>query len=319
MAKPKVLVTRKIPDIGINLLRKSCDVTVNPKDRPLSKQELLKMVKGKDALLCLLNDTIDKSVIKANPNLKVIANYAVGYNNINLKDTGNIPVTNTPGVLTDAVADLAIGLMLAASRRIAESDRYTRTGKYKGWAPLLLLGQQMYGKTLGIIGLGRIGKAVAERASGFKMKILYYDALGRNADFEKTCNARYAQLPDLLKQADMMTIHVPLLPSTIHLIGKKEFGMMKRTAILVNTSRGPVIDEKALVSALKSKKIGGAALDVYEKEPKLSPGMNKLNNITIVPHIGSATIEARDAMAELAAKNILNVLAGKPALTPVKK
>ncbi len=318
MAKPKVLVTRKIPEAGLSLLRKKCQITINPHDRPLTRKELLSMVKEKDAILCLLNDKIDQEFINANPNLKIIANYAVGYDNIDLKATGNIPVTNTPDVLTDAVADLALALMLAASRRVVESDKFLRTGKYKGWKPFLLLGPSFAHKTIGILGLGRIGKAVAKRARGFDMKVVYYDAF-RDSNFEIETKTEFVTLGELLKTSDYISIHVPLLPTTKHLISTKQFNMMKRTAVLVNTSRGPVIDEKALVQALKQKKIFAAGLDVFENEPLLAPGLAKLENVVIVPHIGSATVEARDAMAELAANNILAVLDGKPPLTPVKK
>ena len=318
MIKPKVLVTRKIPEAGLSLLRKKCQVTINSHDRPLNRKELLNMVKGKDAILCLLNDKIDQEVINANPNLKIIANYAVGYDNIDLKATGNIPVTNTPDVLTDAVADLALALMLSASRRIVESDKFLRTGKYKGWKPFLLLGPSFAHKTIGILGLGRIGKAVAKRARGFDMRVVYYDAF-RDSNFEIETKTEFVKLEELLKTSDYISIHVPLLPTTKHLISTKQFNMMKKTAVLVNTSRGPVIDEKALVQALKQKKIFAAGLDVFENEPLLTQGLAKLDNVVIVPHIGSATVEARDAMAELAAKNILAVLDGKPPLTPVKK
>ncbi len=315
---PKVLVTRKIPEAGLRLLRQKCQLTINKHDRPLTRKELLGMVKGKDAILCLLNDKIDQEVINANPNLKIIANYAVGYDNIDLKATGNIPVTNTPDVLTDAVADLAFILMMAAARRLVESDKFLRQGKYKGWKPDLLVGQAFAGKTLGILGLGRIGKAVAKRSRGFDMKVVYYDAF-RDSNFEAETNIEFVSLDILLKTADFISIHVPLLPVTRHMISTKQFNMMKKTAILVNTSRGPVIDEKALVQALKSKRIFAAGLDVFENEPNLSPGLTKLDNAIIVPHIGSATVEARNAMAELAAKNILAVLDGKQPLTPVKK
>ena len=320
--KPKVFVTRKIPDAGLKLLKKHCKVKVYSKDRVIPENELIKNVKWCDALLCLLTDKINKKVLDANPNLKIVANYAVGYDNVDIKyaTTKKIPVTNTPGdFITDAVAEHTFGLMLAITKRIVESDKYVRAGKYKGWAPMLLLGAEMRGKTIGIVGLGRIGSGVAERAShGMGAKVIYYD-IKRNLKFEKKYHAKKATLTNLLKKADLVTVHVPLLKSTHHLIGKKELAMMKKTAYLINTSRGPVIDEKALVQALQKKKIAGAALDVYEKEPLLTRGLKKLKNVILTPHTASATIEARSEMSVLAAENILAVLDGKKPKTLVNK
>ncbi|PIN87891.1 D-glycerate dehydrogenase [Candidatus Woesearchaeota archaeon CG10_big_fil_rev_8_21_14_0_10_32_24] len=309
MQKPKVFVTRKIPDKGLKLLQEYCEVKIHPHDHIISKKELLVGVKWCDALLCLLTDKIDKSVIDANPNLKMISNYAVGYNNIDVKYAASkkIPVGNTPGVLTDAVAEHTFALMLAITKRIAESDQFTKKGKYKGWAPMLLLGTELKGKTLGIVGSGRIGTGVAERAKGLGMNVIYYD-LQKNLLIERKVKAKKESLTNLLKHADVVSVHVPLLPSTHHMIGTKELALMKKTAYLVNTSRGPIIDEKTLVTALKKKQIQGAALDVYENEPELSHGLNKLNNVVLTPHTASATIEARQAMSEIAAKNILGVL-----------
>lgn len=318
--KPKVFVTRKIPDAGLKLLKKRCKVKVYSKDRVISEADLIKGVKWCDALLCLLTDKINKKVLDANPKLKIVANYAVGYDNIDVKYAASkgIPVTNTPNILTDSVAEHTFALMLAVMKRVVESDQYTRAGKYKGWAPMLFLGAEMKGKTLGIIGLGRIGSGVAERAShGMGAKVIYYD-IKRNLKFEKKYHAKKATLTNLLKKADIITVHVPLLKSTHHLIGRKEFAMMKKTAYLINTSRGPVIDEKALVSALKTKRIAGAALDVYEKEPLLTRGLRKLKNVILTPHTASATLEARQAMSALAAENILAVLNGKKPKTLVE-
>ena len=323
MPKPKVFVTRKIPDSGLKLLKKYCQVKIHPHDHVISKKELIKGIKWCDALLCLLTDKIDKSIINANPNLKIISNYAVGYNNIDVKhaQSKKIPVGNTPGVLTDAVAEHTFALILAITKRIAESDQFTKKGKYKGWAPMLLLGTELKGKTLGVVGLGRIGAEVAEKAvKGMDMNVLYHN-VSKKPKFEKKYGAKKVSLQTLLKKSDVVTVHVPLLPSTRHMVGKKELALMKKTAYLVNTSRGPVIDEKALVSALKKKQIKGAALDVFENEPKLSPGLNKLDNVVLTPHIASATIEARQAMSEIAAKNILGVLFKKfksPSLVKVK-
>jgi len=309
----KVFVTRKIPHVGTDLLKKKHTVRVYAKDNVISRKELLVGVKWCDALLCLLTDKIDGKIMDANPNLKVIANYAVGYNNIDVKAATQrkIPVTNTPGVLTDAVADLACTLLLSVARRIPESDKFVRANKYKGWEPMLMLGGDTRGKTLGIVGSGRIGSAVAERMyKGFGMHVIYSD-IKKNPKFEKVCKGKFTSLANLLKNADFVSVHVPLLPSTRHLISAKQLKLMKKSAYIVNTSRGPVVDEKALVSALKRKQIAGAALDVYEEEPKLAPGLTKLDNVVLTPHTASATLNTRGAMSEIAAKNVLAILSGK--------
>ena len=313
MPKPKIFVTRKIPESGIKLLQKSCHVKIYPKDQVIPKDELIKEVKQCDALLCLLTDKIDKEVIDANHKLKIISNYAIGFNNIDVAyaTKKGIPVTNTPGkAIVDAVAEHTIALLFAITKRIVEADQFMRAGKYKTWEPLLLLGMELVEKTIGIVGLGRIGSGVAQRAKAMGMKIVYYD-VKRNADFEREFSAQYLSLNNLLKSADVVSVHVPLLPTTKHLIGTKELSLMKKTAYLINTSRGPVIDEKALVQALKQKKIAGAGLDVYEFEPKLATGLTKLQNVVLTPHIASATIEARSEMSKDAAENILAVLQGK--------
>ncbi|MBI3931667.1 MAG: D-glycerate dehydrogenase [Chloroflexi bacterium] len=319
--KPKVFITRKIPESGIALLREYCQVRVYPRDRVAPREELVKGVKWCHALLCLLTDSIDRELISAGPTLRVIANYAVGFDNIDIKAATerNIPVTNTPEVLTDAVAEHTFALMMAIARRIPESDRFTRAGKYQGWEPMLLLGTELKGKTLGIIGPGRIGAGVAQRAAtGMGMNILYFDVT-RNLQFEKMYNAKFAKIDDILTKADFITIHVPLLPTTRHLIGAEQLQMMKPTAYLINTSRGPVIDEKALVKTLKKRGIAGAALDVYEFEPKLSAGLKRLDNVVLTPHTASGTYETRAAMSELAARNILDVLRGKTPQNLVNK
>ena len=282
MAKPVVFVTRNIHPSGIKLIKKHAKVKIYPKDKIIPRRVLIKEVKKADILLSLLTDKVDQKVIDANPNLKIIANYAVGFNNINIgyaKQKG-IPVSNTPSkLISESVAEHTMALMFALTKRIVEADRFTRRGGYRGWSPTLLTDIELAGKTLGIVGLGRIGSEVAERAvHGMGMKVLYYD-IRRNPKFEKRFKAKYAPLNTLLKKSDVVTLHVPLLKSTHHLIGKKELGLMKKTSYLINTSRGPVIDEKELVKALKSKKLSGAALDVYEFEPKLSRGLNKLNNV----------------------------------------
>ncbi len=319
--KPRVFITRKVPEAGINLLKQHCQVKVHTGDGVIPRDELINGVKWGDALLCLLTDRIDEEVISANPNLRVIANYAVGFDNIDVKaaTARSIAVTNTPEVLTDAVAEHTFALMMAIARRIPESDRFTRAGKYQGWEPMLLLGTELKGKTLGVIGLGRIGAGVAGRAAGgMGMNIIYNDTQ-RNLQFEETYQARFAQIDDLLREADFITIHLPLIPSTRHFIGRKQLELMKNTAYLINTSRGPVVDERALVDALKKKKIAGAALDVYEFEPELSAGLAELDNTVLTPHTASATYETRAAMSELAARNILDVLRGKEPQNLVNK
>lgn len=313
MKKPDTYVTRILPEAAINLLREHCKVEINPEDRVLTRKELIKKVKGRDAVLCLLTDTIDKDVLEAaGPQCRIFANYAVGYNNIDVEaaTARGIVITNTPGVLTDATADIAWALLFSVSRRIVESDKYTREGKFRGWGPMLFLGRDITGKTLGIIGAGRIGSNFAKKSKGFEMKILYND-IRPNDEFEKETGAAYVSKEFLLKESDFISIHVPLLPSTRHLIGEKEFKFMKKTAVLINTSRGPIVDEKALVKALKKGAIWGAGLDVYENEPALEPGLIEFDNVVIVPHIASATIETRTNMGLMAVKNILAVFKGE--------
>lgn len=310
--KPSVFITRKIPSVAIDMLNKYCNVDINEEDRVLEKKELIEKVKGKDGVLCLLTDIIDDEVFKsAGPQCKIFANYAVGYNNIDVEAATRrgIVITNTPGVLTDATADLAWALLFSVARRIVEADRFTREGRFKGWAPELFLGMEITGKTLGVIGAGRIGSNFAKKAKGFSMKILYFD-VKRNIELENEVNARFVPLDTLLKESDFVSIHVPLLPETRHLIGEKEFSMMKNTVILINTSRGPVVDEKALVDALKKKKIWGAGLDVYENEPFIEPELLSLDNVVLLPHIASATIETRTRMAIMAVENLLAFFRG---------
>ncbi len=311
--KNKVFVTRVIPQQGIDLLKESCDVTVNEDDRVLSREELICQVKDCQGLLCLLTDQIDSEVFDANPNLKVVANYAVGYNNIDIKEATkrSILVTNTPGVLTDTTADLAWALLMAVTRRVVEADEYTRAGKFKGWGPMLFLGGDVYGKSLGIIGLGRIGQAMAKRARGFDMNVYYFDENRKSEDEEYSLGVSYSPLEELLEKCDFISLHVPLLPSTHHLMGEEEFDRMKETAYLINTARGPVVDERALVKALKTRNIAGAGLDVFEEEPALAPGLAELDNVVIVPHIASASMETRAKMATMAANNIIAALEGK--------
>ena len=320
---PKIFITRKIPESGIDLLRKEgFDVEVSDFDGILSREKLLEKVKGADAILSLLTDKIDGEVMNAaGAQLKVIANYAAGYDNLNLEDAKkrSITLTNTPEVLSETVAEHTFALMLAIAHRIVEADKFFRDGKYVGWAPLLLLGQDVAHKMLGVVGLGRIGSLVAKHAhKGFEMKVLYYD-IKRNENFEKEFNAEFrANVEDVLKEADFISLHVPLLPSTKHLINEERLKLMKKSAYLINTSRGPVVDENALVAALKEGWIRGAALDVYENEPKSASGLTDLPNVILTPHIASATEGTRSQMSILAAKNIIAVLKGEEPLTPIK-
>ncbi len=315
----RVFITRRIPDAGIAMLAARPDIQLEvwPKDRMMTRRELMKAVAGCDAVISLLTDKIDREVLAAaGKQLKLVANYAVGYDNIDVKaatDAG-VMVTNTPGALEDAVAEHTIALMMAVARRIPEADAFVRRGKYKGWEPMLLIGTQLAGKTLGVVGLGRIGIAVAERAArGLKMKIVYND-IRRNEEFEKSVGAVFVERDELFRQADVVSLHVPLLPTTRHLVDERVLGLMKLSSMIINTSRGAVIDEAALVEALRNKKIAGAGIDVYEQEPKLARGLTKLSNIVLTPHTASATMEARDDMARLAAQAVLDVVDGK---TPV--
>lgn len=313
----KIYITRKIPEAGIKILKdKGYEVVINPEDRVLTKEELIGALKGQifDALFCLLTDKIDGEVMDSfGPQLKVVANMAVGFDNIDVEEAKKrgIMITNTPGVLTDTVAEHALALMLSIAHRIPEADKFTRAGKYVGWAPMLLLGNDLSGKTLGVVGLGRIGSRVAHHAvKGFEMKVLYYD-VNRNEDFEKEFTAVFTPLDDLLKQSDFVSIHVPLLPTTHHLINTEKLKLIKPTAYLINTSRGPIVDEAALAFALANKIIKGAALDVFEFEPKITPELLTLDNVILTPHIASATEETRSKMSALAATNIIEALEGR--------
>jgi len=318
-----VLVTRKIPQKALDYLEsEGVTLDINKEDRVLTYEEIQERIKGKDGLLCLLTDKIDGAIMDAaGDQLQVIVNYAVGYNNINVKDATErgIPVTNTPGVLTETTADLAFALMLSIARRIVESDKYTRKGLFKGWGPLLHLGGDIFGKTLGIIGMGRIGSAVAYRAAkGFNMKIKYYSR-NRNKVLEKELNMEFCSVDEILKTVDYVTLHVPLTNETKYLIGEKELELMKPTAYLVNTSRGPVVKEDDLLEALKKNKIAGAALDVYEFEPEITKGLEKLDNVIITAHIGTATIDTRTEMGMMVARDLLAVFRGEEPQNCVNK
>lgn len=328
-AKPYVYVTRSFADSGIKALKaEGYRVEVYPEDKIIQRKELLKNVRGASAILSLLTDKIDGEVFDAaGRSLKIVANYAVGFDNVDLgaaKKRG-IAVTNTPhDKVNEAVAEHTFALMICLARRIAEADAYAKAKKYSGWSPTLLIGTDLYGKTLGIIGAGRIGSAVARRAvKGFGMKLVYADTR-KNPDIEKEFGAEQLALEKLLEVSDFVSLHVPLLPSTRHLISTAEFAMMKKTAFLINTARGPVVDEKALLRALKTKRIAGAGIDVFECEPSIDCDMTdnlelkSFPNAILTPHIASATIEAREAMGMVAAENIIAVLSGKPPLNPAR-
>ncbi len=307
-----VLVTRRIPDESIRMLEAACGVVdVNPHDRAMTRDEFLEAVRGRDGLLCLLTEDIDDEVLDISPGLRGVAIYAVGYNNIDVDacTRRGIPVTNTPDVLTDTTADIAWALIFATARRVAEGDRYVREGRFTGWGPLLMLGSDVTGQTLGIIGAGRIGTATAARAAGFSMPIVY-TSRSRNEAIERL-GARYLPLDDLLRESDFVSLHVPLTPETTHLIGARELDLMKPTAYLVNTTRGPVVDEKALVQALRDGAIAGAGLDVFEREPELEPGLADQENVVMLPHVGSGTVATRIRMGNVAAANLIAMVNGE--------
>ena len=308
--KPKVLVTRKIYERPLQLLREKAEVTLNPEDRSMTPEEIMASLPGKMGVLAMGGDPWTAKLLEAGKDLKIVANNAVGFNNIDLAAATRLKIaaTNTPDVLTDTTADLTLALILGVARRIAEADRFVRAGKWKGWTPSLMIGGDVHDKTLGIIGLGRIGSAVARRGQGFNMKIVYYDIRRLDPAIEQQHQLRFMPLRDLLLVSDFVTLHVPLTPETKHLIGAEELGLMKKTAYLINASRGPVVDEKALVEALRSGKIAGAGLDVFEAEPKVTPELLRMENTVLVPHIGSATDETREAMALRAVNNILAVI-----------
>jgi lactate dehydrogenase-like 2-hydroxyacid dehydrogenase len=314
MSKPSVYVTRLIPQENIDALRARFDVEVNAEDRALSRQELKEKVKDRAAVVSLLTDTIDGEILDAaGPQCKIVANYAVGYNNFDLAAATQrkVILTNTPGVLDDATATHTFTLLLATARRIAEADKFVRDGKWRGWAPMFFIGLDVDHRVLGIAGLGRIGKNVARKARGFDMKIIYND-VQRDAAFEAETGAVFVDKATLLSDSDFLTLHVPLTPQTKHYIGAAELRQMKKTAVLINAARGPVVDEKALVHALRERWIFGAGLDVFEDEPVLAAGLSELDNVVIVPHIASATPATRLAMGRIAVGNVEKVLGGLP-------
>jgi glyoxylate reductase len=311
--KPKVYVSRLIPQEGLDIVLAACDAEVNSDDKQLTQGELIDKVKGKDGLLCLLTDDVNDVVLAASSQLKVVANVAVGFNNIDVQAATRrkILITNTPGVLDNTTADFTWCLLLASARRLAEAERYTRAGKYVGWGIMLLCGEDIFGKTLGICGLGRIGRGVAKRAQGFEMRILYTDAVQAPAEVERELGAQFVDKETLFRESDFVTLHVPLLPETRHYVSVKELKLMRKTAHLINASRGPVVDEVALVQALGERWIAGAGLDVYENEPQLTSGLTELDNITLAPHIASASVETRSKMAVMAATSLVEALQGR--------
>ncbi|TET21602.1 MAG: D-glycerate dehydrogenase [Candidatus Stahlbacteria bacterium] len=307
----KIYVTRRIPDAGIKLLE-GHEVDVYEGSTPIPRKLLAEKVADADALIPLLSDQIDAELMEAAPKLKVIANYAVGYDNVDIDAATKrgIVVTNTPDVLTDATAELAWALLFAAARRIGEAERFTRAGRFSGWGPMLLLGQGIRGKTLGVIGAGRIGTRFALGSRGFEMKVFYYDQ-ERNETLEQELGAKKVDISYLMHEADFVSIHLPLTQETKHLIDAHQLFRMKPTAVLINTSRGPIVDEKALVAALRAGKLAVAGLDVYEREPDISAEFFEMENVVLAPHIGSATHQTRGAMAELCAYAVLKVFGGE--------
>lgn len=310
----KIYVTRGIPPETIEALRREHDVSVNEEDRALSPEELHRNVAGCAAVVSLLTDRIDGALLDAaGPGCRIVANYAVGTNNFDIESANarGVILTNTPGVLDDATATHTIALMLAIARRIPEAERFLREGQWDGWKPLFFIGLDVDRRVLGIVGAGRIGRNVARKARSFDMEIIYNDVTPNRAIEEET-GARFVSKNELLARSDFLTLHVPLLPDTRHYVGADELRRMKPTAVLINASRGPVIDEKALVDALRERRIWGAALDVFEDEPELAPGLAELTNVVIVPHIASATAETRLQMGAIVSRNVLAVLADRP-------
>lgn len=316
---PVVFVTRPLPAPGTSVLEAAgFEVRGSTEDRPLVVDELRAGVAGADALLCMLSDRIDVALLDAAPNLRVVANFAVGYDNIDVtaaRDRG-IEVTTTPGVLTDASADLTWALLLAAARNIGPGDRLVRSGAWAGWSPTQLLGQPLRGRRLGIFGMGAIGRAVARRARGFDMEIVYHNRRHVPAEVEAELGATYVSIDELLRSSDFVSLNAPLNDESRHVLDRAAFDRMKPTAVLVNTGRGALIDEAVLVDVLREGRIAGAGLDVYEFEPRVTEGLMSLDNVVLAPHLGSADVEARAAMVELCSRNIIEVVAGRPAVTP---
>lgn len=305
--RKKILVTGNIPSFVLDRLRQECDTDYHAEDRPMPRADMLKRVAGRDGMMSMITDQIDAAVFDAAPDLHMVANMGVGFNNIDVPEATrrSVLVSNTPGVLTETTADLAFALILAVARRLVEGDSMVRQGRFQFWAPFYFLGAEVSSKTLGIIGMGRIGQAVARRARGFNMPVLYYNRNRLDLKTEKALDAKYADFQTLLRQSDFISLHVPLTEETKHLIDQKALKIMKPGAFLINTSRGAIVDEKALLAALRKGIIAGAGLDVYEEEPALTPGLTQLDQVVLLPHVGSATVETRQRMAVMAADNLL--------------
>ena len=320
MMSKSLLVSNVLPDEALRLIPREISVDYNGTQTALPKTELMARLRGKDGLICHIISAIDDEVLAAAPTVKVIANVAVGYNNIDIAAARRrgVVVTNTPDVLTETTADFAWTLLMATARRVVEADRFTRSGQWHRWQWDLLLGADVHGKTLGLVGFGRIGRAVARRALGFNMRVLYQDSVRADAAVERELSVSRQELEAVLREADFVSLHTPFLPETRHLMNERTLRLMKKSAILVNASRGPVVDEAALVRALQEGWIAGAGLDVFEEEPKIHPGLIPLTNVVLAPHIASASSDTRIAMATLAVRNCLAVLDGKPPLTPVR-
>ena len=315
----KVFITRALPEIAFKLLKENkIPFEYYKKDQPIPRQLLLQKIKNCNALISLLTEKIDREVIDQMPDCKIISNYAVGYNNIDIgyAKKRKIIVTNTPDVLTESTAELTMALVLACARRLSEGGKLLREGKFNGWKPKLLLGMELKDKIFGILGAGRIGSAVARRAKSFGTNIIYVDNK-KNPKLEKETGAKKVSLMHLLQNSDILSIHLPLNNRTYHYLNQDRLNQIKRNSILINTTRGEIIDEKALIRLLKKNRLIAVGLDVFENEPYLNPELLKFSNVLVLPHLGSATHEARNGMAELAARNVINVLNRKPALTPV--
>ena len=312
MAKPKIFATHRLFDAAKKTLQEHCDVEYWDKPERPPREEVLRRVKDKEGLICLLTEKVDDELLQAAPKLRIAANVAVGFDNIDVAacTKRGVVATNTPGVLDETTADFAWTLMMAVARRLGEGEALARSGNWKGWDLDQLVGTDVWGKTLGIVGFGRIGRAVARRASGFQMRVIYTDAVRAPADVEKELRAEYRDMNELLAESDFISVHTPLLPETRGLFDAAKFQRMKRTVFLINTSRGPVVDEAALVAALEGGKIAGAALDVYEKEPVIHPGLKRAN-VVLAPHIASASLETRTKMACMAAENVIALLQGR--------
>lgn len=312
MSRPRILSTHSLFDAPRARLAERFEIEYWTEPERPPRAEVLRRVAGKEALICLLTEKIDDELLDAAPGLRIVANVAVGYDNVDLAacTRRKIPVSNTPGVLDETTADLAWTLMMAVARRLIEGDTLARSGQWRGWNLDQLCGADVWGKTLGILGFGRIGRAVARRARGFNMRVIYHSRKRAPVDVEKELGAEFLQRDELLAQADFLSLHVPLTPETRGLIGARELAMMKSTAFLINTTRGPVVQEAALVAALESGKIAGAALDVYEREPQISDGLRR-PNVVLAPHLGSASLETRTKMATMAAENVIALFDGR--------